>query len=631
MKLVFTEDRYDMNWLRADYPYAQVRITAPHGIATAGDLTAEVVTERSGNEVRTEIVITNVGPAPYFTKTDDIGITLPLEDRYDAGVDHGTQRSNAHVFCGGTSSYVLALRMNGNAPHLGLVLTEGSLSAYSIERDVSQSSNDRGCFILHPSPAILQPGERLRIAWTIFPCENKEDFFAQAAIRSRFVRAEWDRYVLFAGESATVRIRPSFKAVSVLVGGQPAELQKDGSYTFTLKAPERGEHVLNVNVDDRTVHTRILVKEPLDTLLERRVDFISRRQQYDGPVATLVGAYLTYDNEEEHVYYNRFNDYNGGRERSGMGVLLVTYLRAIRSGAVTVSDPAVADRVQASLDLYTAFVRRELVDETTGAVFNDVGRDDSEERLYNGPWFITFYLALYSLDDDIEHIRIAYRIQQNFYASGGASIYPVELPVVDLVEALDHVGLIMERDAAREAFMAHARRMAATGRHYPPHEVNYEQSIVAPAADVTLQCHLISGDPELLTAGLKQVHILEQFNGMQPDHHLHEVAIRHWDGFWFGKRQTFGDTFPHYWSGLTGNVFALVARITGDETYARRANDSVRGVLSLIHDDGRASCAYVFPYSVNGVRADYADPYANDQDWALVFALQLFRLAPVLV
>ena len=38
-------------------------------------------------------------------------------------------------------------------------------------------------------------------------------------------------------------------------------------------------------------------------------------------------------------------------------------------------------------------------------------------------------------------------------------------------------------------------------------------------------------------------------------------------------------------------------------------------------EDGKASCAYVYPYRVNGVRAGFYDPFANDQDWALVYYL----------
>ena len=163
VELIFTGDSHGMNWLRPDYPYADVRFSSPHANEAAGDLEATVSTVRDGDAVRTEIVITNVGPAPVFTSVGDVGITLPLEDRYDLGADHDTQRCNAHMFCGGTSSFVLALRMGGAAPHLGLVLTEGSLAAYSIERDLDLQSNDRGCFLLHPAPLALQPGEQSTI------------------------------------------------------------------------------------------------------------------------------------------------------------------------------------------------------------------------------------------------------------------------------------------------------------------------------------------------------------------------------------------------------------------------------------------------------------------------------------
>jgi len=68
---------------------------------------------------------------------------------------------------------------------------------------------------------------------------------------------------------------------------------------------------------------------------------------------------------------------------------------------------------------------------------------------------------------------------------------------------------------------------------------------------------------------------------------------------------------------------AWYARATGSSAERERAQGLIRGVLPLILDDGRASCAYLYPLRVNGERADYADPLANDQDWALVFALRL--------
>lgn len=98
-----------------------------------------------------------------------------------------TQRSHAHIWCGGQVSYVMGLRMGGIAPHLGLVLTEGSIVNYSIERDTAQSSNNRGLIILHPEPVILLPGAFYKIAWELFWHEGKDDFYLELqAIRASF-------------------------------------------------------------------------------------------------------------------------------------------------------------------------------------------------------------------------------------------------------------------------------------------------------------------------------------------------------------------------------------------------------------------------------------------------------------
>jgi len=42
----------------------------------------------------------------------------------------------------------------------------------------------------------------------------------------------------------------------------------------------------------------------------------------------------------------------------------------------------------------------------------------------------------------------------------------------------------------------------------------------------------------------------------------------------------------------------------------------------MFFEDGTATCAYVYPYSVNGQKTDFADPYANDQDWGLCMNLE---------
>lgn len=72
---------------------------------------------------------------------------------------------------------------------------------------------------------------------------------------------------------------------------------------------------------------------------------------------------------------------------------------------------------------------------------------------------------------------------------------------------------------------------------------------------------------------------------------------------------------------INRSCFYLYAQCVGDNTYKRRAENIVRNNLCLFFEDGKASCAYIYPNRVNGVKAGFYDPYANDQDWALVYYL----------
>ena len=194
------------------------------------------------------------------------------------------------------------------------------------------------------------------------------------------------------------------------------------------------------------------------------------------------------------------------------------------------------------------------------------------------------------------------------------------MPIVDLDAALKKHGMMKEREALLAWEIRHANTLLRVGIHYPPMEVAFEQSIIGPAADVLLQMYEITGNRTYLSGAETHMRLLDLFNGCQPDYHCHEVALRNWDGYWFGKWKLFGDTLPHYWSGITGNVFLRYARLVGKQEYARRAENILRAILPLIFPDGRASCAYIFPMESNGIRGECYDPYANDQDWSLYLA-----------
>ncbi len=601
----FSGDPHGMNWLREDMPYAQVRCPK--------DLESTATHRLEGDLLYTEICVTNPLSKPYITKMDDISIAMPLDTRYNETELCLTSRAHVHLFCGGNVSWAMAMRMGGDAPHLGMVLTQGSLAGYSVEHN-GPLAHDRGKLLLHPASVMWQPGETKVWAWTIFPHQGEEDFFRQLPIFSRYVHVEANPYVLYPGEEGVLTVRPAFEAQQVTVDGQTLEKQ-NGAYVLRWTAQKLGEHTFQVNVDGIHTWCRVLIHPNPDALARTRVQFIRDHQQYHGDIAALNGAYLAYDNEEEHVVYTPINDYNGGRERVAMGILMARYLS---NGGLDTDDS-----LRGSLEAYRSYVLRELVDAISGQVFNDIGRDVSYMRTYNYPWFATFFLEYHQLAGHTEDLMLAWRIAMRFYEQeNGVEFYPIELPIVQLDAALTGANLLQEREALRTWEIRHAEQILETGVHYPPFEVAFEQSIIGPAADVLLQVYQLTGDERYLHGAEVHLRLLELLNGHQPDYHCYEVALRNWDGYWFGKRKLFGDTFPHYWSGITANVFQRYADLTGNTDYARRAENSRRGILPMIFPDGRASCAYIYPMFSNGTQGGFYDPYANDQDWGLYFSLR---------
>ena len=605
-ELIFSGDPVQMNWLRNDYPYAFVRCPE--------EFSWTVQNTREGDELTTTVLIVNNSVHSYFTNTGTIGITFPVPDQYDATDICLDYRCHTHIFCGEDTSYVMCLRMGGKAPHFGMVLTEGSLSGYSVERNIAKMSNDRGCFLLHPSAREFAPGEAMKLAWKIFPHNGKEDFYKKLKDFPSVILVEAERYVLFEGEKTKITIQPSFDAAEVRINGKCLEKEKDGTFSYQFRAEVPGEHRFEVEADHVKTFCRLYVQIPLEKLAEKRAGFLAKNQQYKGTIEELRGAYLGYDNEEKHLVYTPENDFNAGRERTGMGVLMARFLQKYGLNGHKTEEE--------SLKKYREYYLRELVEKDTGLVCNDAGRDNRYFRLYNYPWAAAFFVECYKLWNKPEDLDTAVKIVFKYYEQGGYRFYPIELPVVSLCEQLDGSGRTEELEELKKVFRKHADNLIATGRNYPASEVNFEQSIIAPAADVILQVYEIIGEEKYLRGAEEQIKVLDLFNGLQPDYHLYEVAIRHWDGYWFGKRRMYGDTFPHYWSAETGRIYKRYARLTGNKVFEKKAEASLRGVLPMFFTDGTATCAYLYPYSVNGQRGDFADPYANDQDWGLCSNLE---------
>lgn len=546
-------------------------------------------------------------------------IAAPFNDHYTNSADVMDGRCHAHLWMGGSSAWVSTLRMGGRGPHLGLVLTAGSVSGYSvIGRDDITGSNTRGAFLLHPDIAGLKPGDTRELAWTLFWHDGWEDFFAQCLRRSStFVRMEAARYTAYLGETVPISIEGAGLRAPILRARQ-ADIALDragGAWRAAFKADAVGEQVLELS-GASGIATRLVlnVVPPLAQLTAARVRFIARHQQVSRPDDPAAGAFVVYDNDTDaQVRRDKVapRDRNEGRERIGMGVLLARWLR---------SQPDKDPDLMAALRRHVEFVSTRL-QQPDGYVKDSVA--STARRLYNWPWVAQLHLDHALLTGQDASWRAFVRTLENYYSLGGEHFYAIGLPVFDGLAGLKRAGRTAEYQQVLALFETHAHRLEATGTRYPVSEVNYEQSIVAPPAIFLLELYRATGDGRWLDAARPHLGLLELFNGRQPDHHLHEVAIRHWDGYWFGKRLLWGDTFPHYWSTLTALAFHHYARATGNASYAARADQIIRNNLSLFTAEGRASAAFIYPVSVNGIKAHVADPYANDQDWALVHALRI--------
>ena len=605
-----TEDSYWMNWAVGEIPWGTVKL--PEGI----QVHKSHLIEENGC-LQESYIFKNEMEFPVYFRESDLGVILSFPDSYVDSDECMRRHCHTHIWCGEEASWIKAVRMSGIAPHLGMILRRGSLKGYSVMRDFEKSSNDRGSFLLHPGIDMLQPGEEYELCFEWFWFQNPDAFQKILLEQKNLPVVCMEQSTYFVGETALFHIKGKGKAETVSVSCEEEQLEwkmeeAEDKYIVTveMRISSMGEKHINIEVNG--IHTRALLYGcmKLERLIENRCNFIAAHQQENKGI--LDGGYIIYDRETKKRFYSYLYDYNGGRERLAMGALIALWLQEK-------SDV----KLESSLNRYIEYVYRELFDTETGDVFNDAGRNMDWDRLYNYPWMTIFLMEVYKWKKDKKYILDAYKSLARYYEKDGKKFYAIGIPATELISCLEKEKLYDDAEKIKTLFLAHAEHVKETGLQFPKSEVNYEQSIVAPAVSILLQAYELTENKEFLSAAGEMMAVLKLFNGQQPDYHLFENAIRHWDGYWFGKRRCFGDTFPHYWSVLTGECYARYSQTDGQEEYAQLAKASLRGCLNLFKEDGWASCAMVYPESINGVKAHYYDPFANDQDWALYYAWKM--------
>ncbi|AWG22764.1 hypothetical protein FFWV33_15130 [Flavobacterium faecale] len=552
-------------------------------------------------------------------KVVDMGIYTPFKDWYKGGAEVClTERCHAHIWAGGhNSSYVNAIRMGTEAPHLGLVVTEGSIVHYEIinVRDLPRKvagSNLRGGITLKVEPTTIKSGGKYGLSWKVFWHQGYADFYKKAK-ESGTVIAQADKYFVPVGETTNLRFSSKDKLgnVSCEVEGKTIPFKQIGNeITATYGAKTPGDKVVTLKYDGKQTVVNLYFSIPTAALLKKRVDFIVDKQQMNDKSDPRYGAYMVYDNEINSIHVNTpfVVDHDEGGERLGMGVAIANWLQ---------QNPKAGAKYEKSLLSYYDFVRNKL--QTPDYKVYSTTDHKKRHRGYNYPWVAAYYAELYKQTKNPLYIKDCYYTMRKWFQEFGYGFYAVCVPIKKSVDYLREAGLNEEADLLLNDYRLVAKEYDKNGINYPSHEVVFEQSIVSPAVNFYLEMYLLTKEDKFLVEGKKHLALLEAFNGQQPDYHLNEIGIRHWDGYWFGKRASWGDTMPHYWSALTGRAYILYYQATGDKEYLRKGKICLENNLCNIRDNGAGAAAYIYPQKVNGKAAEFYDPFANDQDWALFF------------
>lgn len=571
----------------------------------------------NGTVLREEYTFTNRSDRE-ITLTD-LYVNTPMNDNYPDATTCMKSRVNTHIWSSGDVVYIDGIQMSGIAPHFGLVMTDSSFKGAGYEifgrsNTPDGKSNNRGIIALDFAPKTLKAGETARLVWEIFSHNSHADFYAKARKRG-VLKLTSERYTYEQGAICNIRlITPDgCKPTGFDVDGNLYELTKEkGEYLARFKAEKLGNNLVTVHYNNgkyTTAEVQVISSEK--GLIDKRVNFIVDHQQYLNPSNKRYGAYMVYDNEEDKIFLNdrktaSFYDRDEGAERMGMGILIALQYQEMKD-----------EKLLNSLKKYMDFVRNQLQtkDYTTYSTYRNEGRN----RAYNYPWVAHLNVEMYKCTGDKNYLLDCYGTMQAMYRQFGHGFYAFDIPVYESIILLKKEGFTAQADTLLADYKAAAEVYLKNGTNYPPHEVNYEQTIVSPLVLLLTQLYLLTNEQRYMDEVEKHMPLLEAFSGLQPSHHLNEIGIRHWDGYWFGKREFWGDTFPHYWSAMTGMCYSYYAKCTGKTEYQKRAENVVKNNLSLFFEDGKASCAYLYPNKVDGKPAKFYDPFANDQDFALVF------------
>ena len=604
---------------RWDFPAALER--HPQGINLRYDLLPDLslsVERRFGSTWTETYALCNAGPQPITLGS--LAISTPWRDLYNSARECLTGACSAHLWTGGSLAYVGAAPMNGQPPILGLTLERGELWSYSVESRNAWTGGVRGHLYLHLTDAArnpgamggqpsvtLAPGETYTLGWRL-------EWLDCAAPLEALVSAVVTLPRLASPIGTPLLLEAQVKDLQVSAAPEVRLEQVEGGFLASCELS--GVQHLDLTWSGGRSRVGVLFHQPLRELTERRTAFILEHQRAVERDPSRRGSFLPLDTRSMlRVNKDNWLDWSDARERLAMPILLQETLRRGWGERTT---------LEAALGEFDSFARTHLVDEPSGTVYEDSFRREPR-RLYNFPWLADFFTGQYELFGREGDLQLATRIVLRYYALEGGIFLAIGVGELleRLLNHLSEAGQFQQRQALETHLLEHAAYFVGLGTDLPQHEMSYEQSIVSPLVSLLSAAYRLQPSDSLEQGLRRSLRWLETFAGGQPHVRLRHIPIRHWDGYWFGVLRQWGDLFPHHWSVLSAASYCgWPEALGGKAALEDKARIILAANLAHFHDDGSATCAFIYPSCVEGNPAHLEDPLANDQDWALVYALR---------
>ena len=578
--------------------------------------------------------VTNDGYADFFLNKDNFGIHFPYNCTFGKKENLHNNSCITSVWCGGNVSWMCSKKPSGYDEFLTGYVTDGSFSDYSLYYDISRVTSGesyRGDIVMLPDACVILPGKSK--TFTFVFCFTQASPDIEQLNEYNTMRISADKYSVFSGEkiNGLFECMNGIDDLAIFCDEKEIIFEKQGNTAkFILDCTEPGEKTIFAYTGGKRTFMKVNVLKPLEDILIKRAEFITKKQQYLEESSPYNGAYLIYDRSLDCLYCSEdFQDNNACRERLSIGVVV---LQALQKKY----DQSMFE----SISKHREFIEREVFDPNTGIVFNGIGRNNKWHRAYNYPWMAVYYIEWYLLTKEKKCLENAAKIMLSYYenANGGKQESPC-MKHLELYRLLEAENMSDLQNKLKEHLYAHADRILKNASTYFSEEVSCTQFMFCGKINILAQAYIMSGEKKYLEFIPEYIKKANAFYGLQPDYHINLLAVRYWDLYWFGKSKSYGDSMPQWISALPAETYDFMYKTGFGSEYKNMSEGVLKNNLCAFFEDGFASSGYLVPYKVEQYSSNpeyknaYMQPqltygkkfddFANDQDWALYYAVKL--------